>query len=83
MRDAYLYGTVLEIGLAVVVVAQIQLFREHHVEQCPYSKFFLTPYRAAGYLKIFKLIAGDRGAQAAQLVFVLGDFPDAYLRSVF
>ena len=83
MRDAYLHGAVLQVGLAVVVVTQIQFLGKHHVEQGPHRQFLLAAGGAADYLKLFEFIAGDRGAQAAQLIFVLGDFPDADLRTVF
>ena len=81
--DADLHGTVLKIGFAVVVMSEIEFLGKHLVEKCPYGQFLLAPCGAFGDFELLELIAGNGGAQPAQVVFVLGDLPYAYLRPVF
>ena len=75
MGDADVRRHILEIRLAVFVVAEVNLVLEEFVEQGSHGKALLAEGFAADIGDFFHLV-GWGGAEFYQFLFGLGDFPD-------
>ena len=75
VRDAYVGYAVLKIRLAVVVMAEINLFAEQFTKECPYRQPLLAERLIADERNLLHLIGRDRG-QLAEFFFRFGYLPD-------
>ena len=82
MGNADAYRVVLDIRFTIVMVAEIDLFIEHCIEQGTYCQPLL-PERFAADKGDFLHLVGRCGAEFFQLGFRLGDFPNADFGFVF
>ena len=82
MGDGDVHRVVLQVGLAVVVVAQVHLVVEHRVEEGAHGQALLPQGFAADERDLLHLVAGG-GAEFLELLFGFRDLPDADHRFIF
>ena len=76
MCDADVDGVILDVRLAIVVMAKVHLLFEHYVQKSPHGKLLLAQ-RFAFYVRDFFQFVGRDACKCPKLSLGFGDLPDA------